>query len=243
MEQVTIKGSTTMTPLLERLAADYQHRGQEKMIIDPVGSLDGIRALIRKTCDIAASSVPVPAELIREAEKENVHLKAFPVCRDRIFPIVNTANPVTRITEDQLKDIFTGRTSSWKALGGPDVKIQIVLRKASSGTCRAWNHMILNDMPAAPDSIMVSSNSGVLAAVAENKYAIGYVSSAYLNHEVKPVELTGNKKAVHLERNLLLYVNTRNMSGDVRAFLTYLHSGPARQIIIDSGFFPMDQVE
>ncbi len=103
--------------------------------------------------------------------------------------------------------------------------------------------MILADAAPSPRHIPVFSNSGVLAAVAENRYAIGYVSHAYLNLEVKPIHLTGNDTAAHLERTLFLYVNTHRFSPTAKAFLTYLHSGPARQIIADSGFFPVPHMK
>jgi phosphate transport system substrate-binding protein len=243
MERIFIVGSTTMAPLLERLAAEYQGSGQQHIVIESAGSLAGIRALIRNECDMAASSVPVSSELLREAEKNNLQLKAFPVCRDRIVPIVNTANPVNDLPVTVLKNIFTGHTSSWKSFGWTDSPIQPVVRQTSSGTCRIWEQMILEDAAPSPRHIPVSSNSGVLAAVAENRYAIGYVSHAYLNLEVKPIHLTGNDTAGHLERTLFLYVNTHRFSGRVKAFLTYLHSGPARQIIADSGFFPLPHMK
>jgi phosphate transport system substrate-binding protein len=243
MEQIVIKGSTTMAPVLERLAADYQRPGQQHIIIEPTGSVAGIRALIRKDCDMAASSVLAPAELLREAEESGVFLNAFPVCRDRLVPIVNTANPVQRLSIMDLKNIFSGQTANWQSSGWTDSEIKIVLRQTSSGTCQMWEQMILENAAPSPVHVLVSSNSGVLAAVVENRYAIGYVSNAYLNHEVKPVQVTVNGSSTHLERTLFLYVDTRRMSGTVKAFLTYLHSGPARQIIADSGFVPMKQLK
>lgn len=239
MEQVVIKGSTTMAPMLDRLAAEYQGADQNHFIIEPFGSLAGIAALIQNECDMAASSVPAPTKLVQEAKKNGVTLKAFPVCRDRIVPIVNTANPVRQLSTIELRDIFSGRTSSWKSAGWIDSTIQIVLRQTASGTCRIWEQQILNDDLPASGPTRVLSNSGVLAAVAENRYAIGYVSQAYLNHEVKPVQITGLDSGTALERTLFLYVNPDRMSNSVKAFLTFLHSGPAKKIITDSGFVPI----
>jgi phosphate transport system substrate-binding protein len=236
---MVIKGSTTMTPVLERLAAEYQGADKNHIIIEPTGSLAGIAALIQNECDMAASSVLASPELIQEAEKNGVTLKAFPVCRDRIVPIVNTANPVHQLSITALRDIFSGRISSWKSFSWTDSNIQIVLRQTASGTCRVWEQVILNDASPVSGSTRVLSNSGVLAAVAENRYAIGYVSQAYLNHEVKPVEITGHDTGTALERTLFLYVNADRMSKTIKSFLTYLHSGPARQIITDSGFVPI----
>ncbi|MCF8074882.1 MAG: PstS family phosphate ABC transporter substrate-binding protein [Desulfotignum sp.] len=239
MEQIVIKGSTTMAPMLERLAAAYQKPGHDQIIIEPTGSLAGIAALIQNDCDMAASSVSAPTKLVQEAEKKGISLKAFPVCRDRIVPIVNTANPLNQLSIKDLRHIFSGKISSWKSYDMADANIQIVLRQTASGTCRMWEQRILNGASPAPGHIQVFSNSGVLAAVAENRYAIGYVSQAYLNHEVKPVEITGHDSETALERTLFLYVNPDHMSKTVKSFLTYLHSGSARQIITDSGFVPI----
>jgi phosphate transport system substrate-binding protein len=239
MERMVIKGSTTMAPMLERLAADYQKPGHEQILIESIGSMAGITALIQNTCDMAASSVPASAELIREAEKNGVTLKAFPVCRDRIVPIVNAANPLHQLSVTDLKHIFSGQMSSWKSTGWTDSTIQVVLRQTESGTCRMWEQMILENASPATGYTQVFSNSGVLAAVAENRYAIGYVSNAYLNHEVKALQISGNDNGTCLERTLFLYVNTGRMSKAVKSFLTFLHSGPARQIITDSGFVPI----
>jgi phosphate transport system substrate-binding protein len=239
MEQMVIKGSTTMAPMLERLAAEYQKPDRKQIIIKATGSLAGIAALIQNDCDMAASSVPASTELIQEAEKNGVTLKSFPVCRDRIVPIVNTANPVHQLSVTDLRDIFSGRTSTWKSAGWTESEIQVVLRQTASGTSRMWEQIILNDDPPASGPTRVFSNSGVLAAVAENRYAIGYVSQAYLNHEVKPVEIIGLDSETALERTLFLYVNSDRMSKTAKAFLTYLHSGPARKIITDSGFVPI----
>ncbi len=239
MERMVIKGSTTMAPMLERLASEYLSPGQKQIIIESTGSLAGIAALIQNDCDMAASSVPTSTELVQEAENIGISLKAFPVCRDKIVPIVNTASPVDQLSVTDLKHIFSGQISSWKSAGWTDSAIQIVLRQTASGTCRIWEQIILNDASTASGHTRVFSNSGVLAAVAEDRYAIGYVSNAYLNHEVKPVEITGYDTGTALERTLLLYVNPDRMSKTVKAFLTFLHSGPARQIITDSGFFPI----
>ncbi len=239
MEQMVIKGSTTMAPMLERLAAEYQTPDQKQIFIEATGSLTGIAALIQNECDMAASSVSAPTTLVQEAEKKGITLKAFPVCRDRIVPIVNTANPLHQLSITDLRHIFSGKISSWKSDDMADANIQIVLRQTASGTCRMWEQRILNGASPAPGHIQVFSNSGVLAAVAENRYAIGYVSHAYLNHEVKPVEITGHDSETALERTLFLYVNPDRMSKAVKSFLTYLHSGPARKMIRDSGFVPI----
>ncbi len=237
-EQITIKGSTTMAPLMEVLSKSYTKDKDIIINVKAVGSLEGIRALIKKECMIACSSVPVPAALMDEADQNNVQLKEFSLCRDSIIPIVNVSNPVNRLSMDQLKELFTGRIENWNDLGGIDAPVKIVLRKKTSGTHQVWSERVASGLPLADTSIRVSSNSGVLAAVAEGKNAVGYISSTYLNNEVKKLDITDNKIFISIERPLFLYVDTKCFTRETKKFISYLYSEPAKQIILDSGFTP-----
>jgi len=238
-DEIVIKGSTTIAPLLERLAAAYQGHSRKRIIIESVGSMNGIRSLLQKECMIASSSAPVSEDIIRNAEKNNVHLKAFALCVDRVTPVVNTANPVHKISWNQLKKVFTGKISNWSSLGGADANIQIVLRHPASGTYQIWNQKVLDETPHAKNFIQVASNSGVLATVAVNKHAIGYISKAYINPEVRELLLSGNGKNAPIERRLFLYVDTNRLSKGIKSFISFLYSDPAKKIIIDNGFVPV----
>ena len=238
-DEIIIKGSTTMAPLLERLAADYRGHSRNLIAIESIGSMNGIKSLLRKESVIASSSAPVSMDIIQNAEKNNVHLKSFALCLDRIIPVVNTANPVHKISRNQLKSIFTGKISNWARIGGVDAAIEVVLRQPASGTYQVWQQKALDGAPYAENFVTVASNSGVLAIVAENRHAIGYISTAYINHEVRQLALSGHGKNEPIERRLFLYVDKNRLSKSTKAFISYLHSDPAKQIIINNGFYPM----
>lgn len=239
-DAIVIKGSTTMAPILERLVLAYEGHSGNRIIIESVGSMNGIKALIQKECMIASSSAPVSEDIKRNAEKNNVSLKAFTLCIDRIIPVVNVANPVHKVSRNQLNEIFTGKISNWAGLGGVDANIQIVLRHPTSGTYQVWNRKVLNETPPATNFVRVASNSGVLAAVAANKNAIGYISQAYLNPEVEQL-LSENGENTPIERLLLLYVDTNRLSKGIKSFISFLHSDPAKKIIISNGFVPVQE--
>ena len=205
-EAITIQGSTTMTPMLKQLAAAYKKHKDIQIIIKPMGSLNGIMALIQNKTWIACSSTPISAELIKEADQNNIHLKAFPLCRDQVIAIVHTSNPVNQLSIDQVKGLFTGSIKNWADIGGHNASVNTILREETSGTHQVWDRMVLDGKHSSSNSpVLVASNSGVLAKVAENKQAIGYISAAYLNHEVKQLTITKNKKIVPIERTLFLY--------------------------------------
>lgn len=235
-DKIVIKGSTTMAPLLERLAADYRGHSQDLIVIESVGSMNGINSLLQKECEIASSSAPISAEIIQRGKKNDVHFQSFTLCIDRIIPVVNTSNPVRKISRNQLKGIFTGKISNWASVGGSNATIQIVLRHPESGTYQIWQQSVLDGIPYAKNFAEVASNSGVLAIVAENKHDIGYISKAYINHEVRELVLSDHGKDELVERRLILYADKNRLSKSIKSFFSYLHSNPAKQIIISNGF-------
>ena len=153
--------------------------------------------------------------------------------------MVNTTKHVNKISRNQQKGKFTGKISNWASMGGADAAIQIVLRQPTSGTYQIWQQKVLGGTPYAKKFVKVASNSGVLAIVAENKHAIGYISTAYINHEVRQLALSGHGENGTIERRLFLYADTNRLSKSIKAFISYIYSDPAKQIIISNGFSPV----
>lgn len=99
-------------------------------------------------------------------------------------PIVNkdvTDAGVTSLTKQQLLDIFTGKTTNWKDVGGPDEKIVLVTRPTSSGTRATFQKYALDGQEETSNASMETDDSGVLLQnVKDTKGAIGYVALSYL---------------------------------------------------------------
>ena len=98
------------------------------------GSGTGIAALINGTLDIANASRAMKDKEIEEAKANGVEAVEHVIAIDALAIIVNPANPITQLTIDQLADIFTGRVTNWKDVGGNDAPIVIVSRETNSGT-------------------------------------------------------------------------------------------------------------
>src|SRR6266850_5008933 len=135
-ETITIKGSDTMVILAQRWAEVYMSKHPGVTIqVTGGGSGTGISALINGTTDICNASRPM-----KKSEKEKlkqrfntlgVEIKA---AKDGLAVYVNEANAVKELSIDQLKSIYTGNTTNWKDVGGPDAKIILYGRENSSGT-------------------------------------------------------------------------------------------------------------
>lgn len=107
---ITICGSTSMLTLIEKMAEDYKHYNPNAVIeITATDSSDELNSAIRGECDFAMSS----REL---ADYENELLDKKAVARDGIAVIVNAENPVSDLSEKQIKQIYDNNVGEWSNL-------------------------------------------------------------------------------------------------------------------------------
>ena len=227
-DSICISGSTTLEPFIKKAVNEYNKKSGLEIKISAPGSISGIDALISGECDIAMSSVAIPPDQSIRAENKGVLLKSFLLGYDIIVPIVNHENPVFNISLDQLKDIYKGKIKNWSELGGSAAEIEIVSRKKNSGTYCAFCK-IAGSVEETLSTVLVS-NSSVLAYIAENVNAIGYISRSYINPEVKALVVEGvdifkneNQRNAHpIKRPLYLYVDKNKFNGPVKSFIVFV---------------------
>ncbi|MGN0666625.1 MAG: substrate-binding domain-containing protein [Huintestinicola sp.] len=107
---IRICGSTSMTPLIEKMAEDYKNYNPDVTIeITATDSADGLNSAIRGECDIAMSS----REL---TDYENELLSKKAVAKDGIAVIVNAENPVDDLSKEQIKQIYDNNAKKWSDL-------------------------------------------------------------------------------------------------------------------------------
>lgn len=245
-KSIKIYGSTTIEPFFRKAISKFNNSKHIRFDITAMGSYAGIDSLIDGKCNIAMSSSEPSESQLLKAESLGVSLKPFLLGYDVIIPVVHPTNKVNNISFDQLIGIYRGAIRNWSHIGGIDTTIDIVDRAPVSGTYEVWHHKLL-PMSGSSDSFSIhQSNSSVLAHIAKHENAIGYVSSAYLNHEVKPLHLDGiditrNDSLLshyHLKRPLFLYVNENNFDNDLKRLIIFLIiDEDGRKIMSESGYF------
>lgn len=242
---IRVKGSTTVDPITKKVAQVFQSRSNIRVEVEPSGSHFGLEALINGECDIAASSSEAPVEYLEKAEKAGVVLKRFLIAHDDITPIVHPSNSAETISLRQLRDIYSGRITTWKKITKQKETILVVGRDDSSGTADIWKNVLGLKGDIRKDKIAKGSNSGVLAFVAENENALGYISAAFLNSEVKALtvrNVSNDKNAGDIPnaiyRNLYFYVNENKFSKDSRSFIIFILSSEGQRLIKELGFTP-----
>jgi len=251
--EIRVTGSTTILPFMTRVSNDYSEKGKDrpKIEVRSGGSIKGIEALIADRCDIAMCSTPISAHLRVAAEGNGVQIKGFPFAYDLIVPIVHPSNPIRDLSVGQLAGIYQGTLLTWDALGGEPEPIEVVARAPSSGTGEIWKQVVLRSARIKQGSVVQDSNSGVLAYVAEHPHAIGYVSFAILNHEVKALSVDGvlpsidNVKAgkYPVSRKLYLYVNEKELPYNVKSLLVFILSSKGQQLVKETGFIPLNLLQ
>lgn len=191
---LTITGSTSVTPFAEQLAEQYQRAHAGSAInIQGLGSSAGIRAAIDGVAEIGMSSRELSSD-------EAAQLDEVVIARDALAVVVNPSNPVASLSQVQIQGIFSGQIASWDALGGPPEPITIVSREAGSGTFGAFDELVMKGKPLTTHVLRQGSNGAIRQIVAEDPFAIGYISLGIVDQSVKPLAIDGVEPSVaHVE--------------------------------------------
>jgi phosphate transport system substrate-binding protein len=136
-ETVIVAGSTSVQPYAEILAEEYA-KGYPGHSVDVQGggSSAGIRAALSGTSDIGMSSRRLTGE---EQQMWNIE-----IARDGLVLITHPRNPLSNLTLEQARGIYTGEITNWSEIGGNDSRIHVVAREEGSGTRGAFEEMVMD---------------------------------------------------------------------------------------------------
>ncbi len=238
--EITIAGSTSVQPVSEVLAEAFMDKNPGvKVAVQGGGSSVGIEQAAKGTVDIGSSS----REL--KPEEKKLGLQEIMFARDGIAVIVHPSNKVESLTLEQIRDIFAGRITNWKDVGGEDGKIVVINREAGSGTRGAFEEIVMEGEELVK-SIEQTSTGAVRAAVASDPNAIGYVSLTGLSSDVKPLKVNGVspthqniKDGKYPIARPFLYLVKGEPSGPVKAYLDFVKSEKGREILEKEGVIPV----
>ena len=252
-------GSDTIVNLALAWAEAYQKVNPAVRIsVSGGGSGTGFAALINKTTDIANASRQITDQEKSDAKKNGVDPHEIEIARDAIGVIVNPANPVQQLTLQQISDIYSGKITNWKDVGGEDRPIVLLSRESNSGTHVFFlaNVVRLGDSKNktlfSQDTLLLPSSEGIMAEVRQNPNAIGYDGLGYITPDVKTVAVapkagdayvnpsveTVNNGTYPIARPLFMYTNGEPQ-GDVKTYLGWILGPEGQKIVGDLGFVPL----
>lgn len=247
-QDIVINGSTTVLPVMQKAGEAFMasHPGVA-LSISGGGSGNGIKALIDKQCNVAMSSRDIKEKEAAAAAKNGVKPVRTAIAVDAIVPVVHPANPVSEISAGQLRDIYAGKITNWKELGGEDAAIVAVSRDTSSGTFECWEELVMNKERVTPAALMQASNGAVVQAVSNNKNAVGYIGLGYLDKSSKALKVdnvnasaeTALSKQWPIARELYIFTDGEP-TGDVKKLVDYLlDPGKGQKDVREVGYVPL----
>jgi phosphate transport system substrate-binding protein len=169
---ITAAGSTALLPLVKQAAVDYQGKHPNvKISVSGGGSRVGITQAAQKAVDLGDSDIPAVNE--PSLVDHQVAVVNFGV-------VVNPKAGVKNLTTEQIRNIFSGKVTNFKQVGGADQTITIVNRPTSSGTRAVFVKTLMGGKQPTESGLTQDSSGTVATIVAQTPGAISYVAIGYV---------------------------------------------------------------
>ena len=196
---------------------------------------------------------------MKDDEKEQVRsrygkdVKEIPVALDGVAIYVNRSSPIQALSEPQLKDIYTGKITNWRDVGGPDGRIVVYSRENNSGTYVFFKEHVLKNEDFARDIQTLPGTAAVVNAVSKDPSSIGYGGIAYAkeiravpvrrvdsSQPVQPSLATVQSGEYPLSRNLYFYT-IGEPADEAKAFIEWVLSPEGQRVCEAVGYYPLKE--
>lgn len=205
-----------------------------------LGSTGGFKAVMEGKCDVAG----VARALTADEKKAKPYYQI--IGYDALAVFVHPSNPLTALTKDQLKSIFSGKITNWNEVGGKDAKIVIITARKDlkRATMDEFKTRILDSADFC-QTIEMEKPAEFIKRVSEDPAAITFDSFSYRSPSVKVIAInkidlspvTIRSGAYLLSKPLILV--TRGLpQGDLKKFFSFMIS-PDGQKIVGQSFIPV----
>ena len=247
-----IKGSDTVLPVAQQTAERFMNQHPDtRVTVTGGGTGVGISALLDNTTDIAMASRPIKFSEKMKIKSAGEDVAEIVVAYDALAVVANPSNPVKQHTRQQLEDIFRGKITNWKQVGGDDRKIVVYSRETSSGTYEFFKESVLKNKNYMASSLSMPATGAIIQSVSQTKGAIGYVGLAYVSPRVKTLSVSydgkhyaaptvenATNKTYPIVRPLYYYYNVKKKA-EIDPLIQYILSPDGQDIIKKSGYIPV----
>ncbi|MFC6175637.1 phosphate ABC transporter substrate-binding protein PstS family protein [Companilactobacillus huachuanensis] len=245
--KITVVGSTALQPLVEKGAANFQKKNSKVNItVQGGGSGTGLSQVQDKSVTIGNSD-------IFAEEKQGIDSKKLvdhKVAVVGMAPVVNKDANVKNLTMDQVKQIFTGKITNWKEVGGKDETITVVNRAKGSGTRATFEAAVLKGSEAVKSQEQ-DSNGTVQKIVESTPGAVSYLAFSYINDKIQPISIDNVKPTddnVESDKWKIwsyehMYTNGKPDSATTK-FLDYMNSKDVQDSLVkDMGYISIHNMK
>jgi len=255
-ESVTAAGSTTVLPVVSKAAEQFTGVTGIPVIVNAGGSGVGINQLGNGKIAIGMMSRNITVK--EKTLYPDATFVTHTIGKDAVVPVISSEiyqAGITALSLQQIGRIYLGEINNWKQLGGPDKDILVIDKEASRGTRHVFMQAVLDDKEAvAPGAdLVLGANNEEQTAIAQSDAAIGMLSQAWMNDDVKGlVILTADGQRIEatlenikngsfpITRDLLLVTNGEPQ-GQIKDFIDFILSDAGQKIVTESGYVRLQQ--
>nr|WP_086937881.1 phosphate ABC transporter substrate-binding protein [Thaumasiovibrio occultus] len=250
-ETISVVGSSSVSPLMEVFGETYTKANPNVFVeVQGPGSSAGVRAANDGSADLGMSS-----RNLKDSEA-NDDLQEVVVARDGIAVVVHNSNPVKGLTKDQITAIFKGEITNWSQVGGEDKPIVAITRDTASGTRGAFEGIMsltqkINGVKVSAISqrAQVASGNGQLKTmVANNPFAIGYISLGTVDDTLTALEVDGvyptveaiNADTYQVQRPFLVLFKQSKINDATQTFVDWTLTPEAQKLVSEKGYIAVN---
>ena len=243
--KLVITGSSTMAPLVSEIGKRFEtvHPGT-RIDVQTGGSSRGIADAVNGLADIGMVS--------RALKPQEDALQGATIAHDGITMILHQDNPVHKLTNEQIKAMYSGAITNWKTVGGLNAPITVVNKAAGRSTLELFLQYFSLSNRQIRAHVIIGDNEQGIKTVAGNPHAIGYVSIGTARYDAThgvPIRLlplhdipatleTVQDGTFPLSRPLTL-VTTHQPTGLAQSFIEFSRSPAVHDLIFKQYFVPL----
>lgn len=255
-----INGSTTVNlPAAEGAEILRAERKMDIQVDTQGGSSGGISALGDGLVQVGMSSKPVSDD--DRAKYPKVKFNPIHLGEDAVAIIVSKDvwdGGVKALTKDQVRDIYEGKITDWKDLGGKPERIAFFNKEPGRGTWEVFAHWAYGDPKKAPEVSFpeVGGNEETRNKVGSTRGAMSQLSSSWADGEKvfalgiksdsgEVIQPTAENIATHkypMSRPLFLITNGEPQ-GDAKTYIDFMLSPQGQALVKKHGYLPLEQLK
>lgn len=245
--RLTLTGSSTVAPLAAEIARRFEQLHPDVRVdVQTGGSSRGITDTSTGVADVGMAS--------RWLKPDERTLVTHQIAVDGICLIAHTDNPVSSLTDEQVRSIYQGQITNWHDLSGRDSQIVVVNKAEGRGTLEVFQHYFNLDSAEIEADVIVGDNQQAIKTVAGNPQAIAYVSIGAADAEAglgTPIRLLDAGRIAPTAENVrsglfpitrpLLFLSRKKSSRLGDAFIQYAQTTAVVDLIEGLNFVPSNR--
>jgi len=253
-DHISISGSTTVLPAVSKTADSFHAETGKVVVVNAGGSGSGFNQLAEGQTDIGMMSRDITDE--EKSQFPDIRFTPIAIGRDAVAPVVSSEifeAGIKSLTLTEIAAIYRGDIDNWKEVGGPDKAIFVIDKESSSGTRQTFMKVIMGNSKASAlgADLVIGSNNEEQTAITQSDSAIGMLSHAWFNDDVKGIAIeTKDGKFITptldmirsgrfpITRDLNIIIRG-DVTPDTQEFVDYLLSARGQSFVAASGYIPV----